>query len=408
MSFELFFGMRYLRAKRKQAFISVSTIISVVGVMVGVMSLIVVISVMNGFTADLISKILGVNAHIQVQSYAGPFEDHEQIMEDINNIDGVISTTPFIFSQVMINFKGRASGAFLTGLDGDTAGEVIKIAPMIRRGSLSSLDEDYNGTPGVIVGEVLARQIGAIPGDIVTIISPQGRLTPAGRAPSSRKFRIVGLYNSGMYDYDSLLAYIPLDEAQDFLGIKGRIMSIGVRAQDAFESDGIGEIIKTMLGYPFWVQDWKVRNRSLLSALKLEKIVMFIILIIIILVGALNIISTLVMVVIEKTRDVAILRAMGATSKSIMKIFMLQGLMVGLVGTLAGLISGLGICHLISKYIHIDIPTDFYGLTTLPVKVEALDVFLVTLAAFLISFMATVYPSWYASRLNPVEALRYE
>ena len=408
MPVEIFLGMRYLKAKRKQAFISIISIISVVGVMVGVMALIVVISVMNGFRADLMSKILGVNAHVLILNYNGAFKDYKKVLGEINDMNGVAGATPFIYSQVMVSHDGRSSGAILRGLDPASAGKVINIEPMIKHGSLSSLEEEQGGLPSIILGVELAKQIGAQPGDTLNVISPQGRLTPLGRTPNSRKYRITALFNSGMYEYDSSLIYVSIAEAQDFLGIEGGVTGIEVRVKDVYKSDLIGQSIQKKLGYPFWTKDWKVMNKSLLSALKLEKITMFIILTMIILVGALNIISTLVMVVMEKTRDVAILRAMGATSGSIMKIFMFQGLLVGFIGTLAGLVSGLGICHIISRYLHIEMPTDFYGIATLPVKVEAPDVILVTLAAIVISFIATIYPSWHASRLNPVEALRYE
>jgi lipoprotein-releasing system permease protein len=408
MFFELFLGIRYLKAKRKQAFISIITVISIVGVMVGVMALIVVLSVMNGFRADLMSKILGVNSHLLILSYGGGFDNHEETAADVDQMNGVVATTPFIYSQVMVNHLGNVSGAILRGIDSQSAVKVIQIKPMIKKGSLDSLDTLHEGLPGIIIGSELSKIIGAQPGDVLTVVSPQGKLTPMGRVPNSQKYRVTALFDSGMYEYDSNMVFVSLKESQSFLGMENRVTGLEVKVTDIYETDLIGKSIRQRLGYPFWTKDWKEMNRNLVSALKLEKTTMFIILIMIVLVGALNIISTLVMVVMEKTRDVAILRTMGAAPGSIMSIFIFQGLLVGVIGTLAGLFSGLGICHLLEKYKFIELPSDIYYISTLPVRVETPDVLFISLAAVIISFLATLYPSWHASRLNPVEALRYE
>lgn len=408
MFFESFLGIRYLKAKRKQAFISIITLISVFGVMVGVMALIVVLSVMNGFRADLMSKILGVNSHLLVLSYGGGFKDYEKVALKVGSVEGVVATTPFIYDQVMVKGQGNVSGAVLRGLKTTTAGDVIGIKSMITKGELSSLDRPHEGFPAIIVGSELSKLIGVQPGELMTVVSPHGKLTPLGRTPHSRSYKITALFDSGMYEYDAHMVFVSLKEAQDFLGMEEKVTGIEVKVTDEFKADVIGASVQKKLGYPYWTKDWKQMNRSLLSALKLEKLTMFVILTMIVLVGALNIISTLVMVVMEKTRDVAILRAMGATARSIMAIFMFQGLLVGVVGTIAGLLSGLGLCQLIAKYKLQVLPSDIYYISTLPVRVETWDVVLVALAAVVISFLATIYPSWHASRLNPVEALRYE
>jgi len=408
MFFELFLGLRYLKAKRKQAFISVITIISVVGVMMGVMALIVVLSVMNGFREDLMSKILGVNSHLWVLSYEGSFGNHEQVAKEVNNSKGVVATTPFIYSQVMVDHLGNVSGAYLRGLDSKTAGKVIGIESMVKRGSINALDTTHDGLPAIIIGRELAVRIGVRPGDVLSMISPQGKLTPLGRVPNSRKYIVTGIFDSGMFEYDANLVFVSIKEAQDFLGMEDQVTGLEVKVTDIYQADLVGKTISTKLGHPFWTKDWKLMNRSLVAALRLEKITMFVILTMIVLVGALNIISTLVMVVMEKNRDMAILRAMGSTSRSIMSIFMFQGLLVGVIGTLAGLGAGLGICHLLDRYKFITLPSDVYYISTLPVQVELWDVLFVTSAAVVISFLATIYPSWHASRTNPVEALRYE
>ena len=406
--YELFLGLRYLKAKRKQRFISVITIISVLGVMVGVMALVVVLSVMNGFRSDLMSKILGVNSHVLVLNLSGTFNGYQQVAEKVKKMDGVVAITPFIYTQVMLNNSGRVSGAVLRGVDPESAAQVVSFDKMIKEGSLSSLSDAENGIPSIIIGSELAKQIGASTGSLVTVISPEGKLTPLGRTPNTKRFKVTAIFDSGMYEYDASMVYISLGEAQRFLALGDSVTGLELKVKEVYQSDIIARKIQKSLGYPYWTKDWKLMNRSLFSALKLEKLTMFVILTMIVLVGALNIISTLVMVVMEKTRDVAILRAMGASARSIMSIFMLQGILVGVIGTIAGLSSGLGLCYLLSRYKFINLPSDVYYISKLPVQVSVSDVSIVAAAAVVISFLATLYPAWYASRLNPVESFRYE
>jgi lipoprotein-releasing system permease protein len=408
MSFETFFSQRYLKAKRKQGYISIITGISIFGIMIGVMALIIVLAVMNGFREDLLKKILGVNSHLLILSYKGGIKNTEAVIKKALKVDGVLAATPFIYSQVMIKNAGNISGAILRGLDPATAGSVTNIDSMIKGGSLAVLKETDTGPQGIILGSELSKQIGALPGDTVTVVSPIGKLTPLGRVANEAKFRVQALFESGMYEYDSSMVCLSLADAQDFLSLGDEVTGIELKVRDIDESDKIGEIIQDKLGSPYWTKDWKVMNRSLFSALKLEKVTMFIILIMIVLVGALNIISSLVMLVMEKTRDIAILRTMGASSKSIMSIFIFQGLFVGLIGTVLGLLSGSFLCYLLARYKFIKLPPDVYYIATLPVRMEWFDVATIAIAAVVISFLATIYPSWQASKLNPVEALRYE
>ena len=409
MYFETFLGLRYLKAKRKQSFISIITLISVAGVMMGVTSLIVVLSVMNGARAEMMTKILGVNPHLLISKYNGPFDGYEEILKEIQGVEGVVSVMPSTYDYVLLNSPNSGSSpAALKGIDTNTSGRVNIIEPMIEQGTLASLDNIGEGLPALIIGKELAGNLGVKPGDILTVTAPQGKITPLGRTVNSRKYRITGLLNSGYYEYDLSMVIVSLKESQGLLGMKDRVTRMEIWVNDAGQSHLIGNEIKPLLGSSFRIEDWKERVRTLFIALRKEKMALFIITVMIVLVAALNIISTLVMVVMEKNRDVAILRAMGATKKSIMSVFMLQGLLVGIVGTLTGLISGLAVCRLLSRYKFIDLPSDIYIFSKLPVRVETLDVILVTAAAVVLSFIATLYPSWHASRSNPVEALRYE
>ncbi len=405
MSFERFISGRYLKAKQ-QTFISLITLLSIAGVTVGVMALIIVIAVMAGFEKDLKSRILGVESHIILMRHGGDFTDHRRILSDIETVSGVEAATPFVYSQTMLRSAGGLSGGVIRGIDPATAGKVIqKMEPdaLERLGALNATD----GPGGVILGKGLAGNLGVITGDSVYVISPRGMLSPMGHLPAMKRFKVAGLFESGMYEYDSSLAYMHLEDAQRLLRMDDAVTGIEIRVTDVYKADKIGDKIAAGLGFPYWAKDWMEMNHNLFSALKLEKTVMFIILALIILVAAFNIASSLIMMVMEKTRDIAILKAMGAADRSIRRIFVYKGMTIGAIGTFLGVLFGFILCTLLKQYKFIELPADVYYITTLPVELEALDVILTAGAAMLICYLATLYPARQASRLDPVEALRY-
>ena len=370
MRYELVLALRYLKAKRKQAFISVITVISVAGVMAGVMALVVVLSVMNGFREDLTSKILGVNAHVVVMRYGGAFGDYQQVRMRLAGVDGVVASTPFVYSQVMVNNDGNASIAVLRGLDLATVKRVLDIGPMVREGSIESLAGADDTPAGLMLGSELAAKIGAHVGTTVTVIAPKTAEASTGMGTVSGAFTVSALFDSGMYDYDSSFAFLSLDACLELLGRGSDVSGLEVRVRDPGRADEVAEAIGAELGYPFWTRDWKRLNRNIFSMLEIQKVTLFIILAMIVVVGALSIVGTLVMVVMEKTKDIAILRTMGASSGDILRLFVFQGVFVGGIGTAAGLGAGLGVCALLARYRFITLPADVYWLSSLSVRVD--------------------------------------
>jgi len=410
MSFEYFIGRRYLRAKSKQSFISLITILSTAGIAVGVMALIVVIAVMSGFESDLKSRILGGQSHIVLMRHGGQFTDYRKILKDVEKIDGVKSATPVIYTQVMLRASSRVSGAVLRGIDPESAGRVIKTLDKISlHNPKTGMDESPdNNVPGIVLGKELANNLGVGIGDTIYLISPRGMISPIGHLPAMKRFRVSGFFESGMYDYDGSFAYINIEQAQKILRMGNSVSGIEIRVGNMYKAREIAQKIVSSLGFPFWARDWMQMNQNLFTALKLEKTVMFIILTLIVLVAAFNIASTLIMMVMEKTRDIAILKAMGATDKSIKKIFVFKGMVIGTVGTIFGVILGFVLCTILKHYKIAELTGDIYYFTTkLPVRLEFFDVFIIVIAALVICFLATIYPARQASRLDPVEAIRY-
>ncbi|MEW6502155.1 MAG: lipoprotein-releasing ABC transporter permease subunit [Thermodesulfobacteriota bacterium] len=408
MRFEWFVCLRYLKAKRKQSFISLISLISVAGVMVGVMALIVVLAVMTGFTSEFRDKILGINSHVVVQDLGGSLADHQRVAATIGRIPGVVGVTPYIYSQTMLTGGAGGTGAVLRGLDPASAGKVLDIDRHMVAGSVVSLSPvGDQGIPGIILGKELANQLQVTVGDRVKLISAAGPLTPMGVLPKIKACRVTGIFDTGMYEYDSSLAYVNLATAQGFFDLGDTVHGLEVKVADIDQAAEIAGRIEQALGPGYLAKDWMRMNRNIFSALKLEKTALSVIMTLVVLVAAFNIVSTLIMVVMEKTKDIAILKSMGATSGSIMRIFMYEGLVIGLSGTVLGIAGGLTLCEILSRYQFIKLP-EVYPVSTLPVKVLPLDVGLIACAAVLITFLATLYPSYQAARIDPAVALRYE
>ena len=406
---EYFIGLKYLLAKRKQTFISIITVISVSGVAIGVMALIIVLAVMNGFEREVKDRILGATAHVHVTSLEGSITDPFVLARKVDAMDGVVAASPYLFSQVMISSGTASTGAILRGVDIPTIGKVTRLPRDIRKGKLEDLAKKTpSGLPGIILGKELAANLDVSPGDLVEILVPGGNITPMGAFPGIARFELAGLSESGMYEYDSSFAYVSLEEAGRLMGMEGRATGLEVKVEDIYQAGRIATRIREALGYPYWAKDWMQSNRNLFSALKLEKVVMFIILVLIVMVAAFNIISTLIMVVMDKTRDIAVLMTLGATRKMVRKIFALEGLLIGLAGTVAGSILGTLLCYLLRRYQFIRLPSDVYYISTLPVDLSPGILVLVGASSILICFLATLYPSRQASLIDPAEAIRYE
>ena len=428
MSYELFVSIRHLSAKKSQKFISLNTWISIAGVGLGVMALIVVIAVMSGFSKDLRDKILGTNSHVVVSNMnRGMVENYDGILKKVRSVKGVIAAAPFIMNQVMLINGDRVSGIVVRGIDPEKEETVSDLGKNMVSGTVSDLKtkssfsgeikgREKKNRAGIILGKELSRRLGVGVGDIVSMVSPVSRVTPVGLIPRMKLFKVVGVFESGMYEYDANLSFILLKSAQKFFSMKNGVSGIEVRVADIEQAGNIASVIQNELGFPYLVRDWMRMNRNLFSALKLEKIVMFIILILIIFVAAFNIVSTLFMLVMEKAKEIAILKSMGASCSSIMKIYSYQGLVIGLVGTFLGCATGFVIVPNLNEIVSsiesifgiVAFPSDVYYLDRLPSKIQYMDSFLIIIFSVVICLVASLYPAWRASKLDLVDGLRYE
>jgi len=427
MTYELTVGLRYLKSRRRQTFISLITLISVGGVAVGVMVLIVVLAVMSGFETSLKDKILGINSHIWILPQTpGRLEDYQDIVTRVAALPHVTFAAPFTTHEVMLVAEGHVAGTIVRGIDPGRTDQMAELSRHMHGQELRPLLEPPrppDGPPaspaasrGIVLGKELARHLLVFPGQQVMVTSPLGVLTPAGIMPNMRGFTVTGTFDTGMYEYDAKLALLSLHQAQNFFELGDAVHGIEVKVDNIYRVREVAEAISGLLGPAFWTRDWTQMNRNLFAALRQEKVLMFIILVLIILVAAFNIVSTLTMLVMEKHADIAILKAMGARNASIYKIFMLEGMIIGVVGTVLGGLGGLvfawnlqTIAGVVERLLGIQFfSPDVYFLDKLPVQIHSVDVALIVLTAICVSFFATLYPAWNASRLDPVVALRYE
>ncbi len=407
--YEIFISLRYLKTKKRYGTVSLNTFISIAGVVIGVATSIITLAVMTGFQGYFRDKILSAMPHIVVLEFSGSgVKDEKTLQEKVERVPHVVAVTPFIYGQSMLTAGERMQGVVVRGINPQTEVKVTDLAKNMTAGSLTDLDQADRKLPGVIIGEDLARKLGVSVGDPVTMVNPLGEETPLGIVPKMKKFVVVGLFDAGMYDYNTGFVYISIADAQKFFDMPGRVSGVQVRIDEVYNANRISAQIQAAVGYPFYTRNWMEMNKNFFSALLLEKIGMSLILVVIILVASFNIIGTLTMIVMEKNREIAILKSMGSSGQSIVKIFMFAGLAIGIVGTAIGVVIGYGAVVLLTKTNIVSLPKDVYQVSHLPLATSGLDVLFISLTALGISFLATLYPSWQAARQDPVEVLRYE
>jgi lipoprotein-releasing system permease protein len=406
MKFELFVARRYLTARRKQAFISVITSISVLGIAIGVAALVIAIALITGFQGDVQDKILGATSHVMVSDLGGQgLAGYEGLAEKIRAIPGVESVTPVVYSTVLITGFGESSGALVKGLDFDRERQG---AAWLQKLEAGRIPEGGGPREGLLLGRELALRIGAQVGDAVTVVTASSTLSPLGLLPKTKRFQVTGIFNTGLYEFDNSTALVSIGVAQRLFGLEGRASYIQVKLRDIFAAPAVGETIKAALPPVVYITTWMELNKSLFSALKLEKNIMFLTITLIVIVAALNIIATLILMVMEKTRDIGILMAMGATPRSINRIFFYQGALIGVIGTALGVLLGLGWCALANAFELIKIPVDIYQISHVPFRLRPLDLALIVGVTLAISFVSTLFPARRAAKVDPVVALKYE
>lgn len=419
MRFELFVAARYLRAKRRQAVIGVITIISVIGVTAGVASLVIALSINAGFQKDLQDQLLGSQSHINlVRVKDDGIENWRELLARMEKQPHVIAAAPVMYGQVLASRSARASGALLKGVIPKYEDRVSELLKSIKLGSAASLEpcpetdqacRTGKVLPPVVLGKDLAETIGATVGSTIMVISPQGELSPMGLMPRYQQFKVVGIFRSGFYNYDSAWGFIRLSDAQRLFSLPDSVISvIEFKIDDLYKAEEVGRELEKVAGPGFMSKSWMEENRALFRALRLERVVTFLTIGLIVFVAALNILISLIMMVMEKTKDIAVLISMGAKRRQIRGIFMFQGVLIGVIGTVAGLVLGYGIAIAGAKYHFVALSSEVYSIDYLPFAPRAIDGVLVAVVALLISFVATLYPSWSAARVLPAEALRYE